>query len=116
MLTIEQIAYRLVALCREDKNLDCIRDLYAENATSTESNTVKSGRDAILQKNINWFNSVETLHSTVISEPIVTGNFFALTMDIDATYKQHGRFIMREIGIYEVRDGQIISDQFFYNM
>ncbi|MGY4384026.1 hypothetical protein ACVWYN_001052 [Pedobacter sp. UYP24] len=40
MQTTEQIAYRLVSLCREDKNLDCIRQLYAENATSTESNTV----------------------------------------------------------------------------
>jgi ketosteroid isomerase-like protein len=116
MQTTKQIADRLVALCREDKNLDCINELYADDATSTESNTVKTGRDTILQKNINWFNSVETLHSTLISEPIVTGNFFALTMDIDATYKQHGRFMMREIGIYEVRDGKIISDQFFYNM
>ncbi|MES2377369.1 MAG: nuclear transport factor 2 family protein [Bacteroidota bacterium] len=116
MQTTQQIADRLVALCREDKNLDCIKELYADNATSTESNTVKTGRDTILQKNINWFNSVETLHSTIISEPIVTGNFFALTMDIDATYKQHGRFIMREIGVYEVKDGKIISDRFFYNM
>jgi limonene-1,2-epoxide hydrolase len=116
MQTTQQIADRLVALCREDKNLDCINELYAADATSTESNTVKTGRDNILQKNINWFNSVETLHSTIISEPIVTGNFFALTMDLDATYKQHGRFIMREIGVYEVKDGKIISDQFFYNM
>jgi limonene-1,2-epoxide hydrolase len=115
MLSTQQIADRLVALCREDKNLDCINELY-DDAISTESNTVKTGREAILQKNVNWFNSVETLHSTIISEPIVTGNFFALTMDIDATYKQHGRFIMREIGVYEVKDGKIISDQFFYNM
>jgi ketosteroid isomerase-like protein len=116
MQTTQQIADRLVALCRKDKNLDCIGELYADDATSRESDTVKTGRDAILQKNINWFNSVDTLHSTVISEPIVTGNFFALTMDIDATYKQHGRFMMREIGVYEVRDGKIISDQFFYNL
>jgi len=115
-MTTQQIADRLVALCREDKNLDCINELYAENATNSESNTIKTGREAILQKNINWFNSVETLHSTIISEPIVTGNFFALTMDLDATYKQHGRFVMREIGVYEVKDGKIISDQFFYNM
>jgi ketosteroid isomerase-like protein len=116
MLTTQQIAERLVELCRQDKNLDCIRELYADDATSTESETVKLGRDAILHKNINWFDSVETLHSTTISEPIVTGDFFALTMDIDATYKQHGQYTMREIGLYEVKDGKIISDRFFYNL
>ena len=115
-MTTQQIADKLVAYCRQDKNLDCIKELYAEDATSTESGTVKQGRENILQKNINWFNSVEVLHSTIISQPIVTGDFFAITMDIDATYKQHGRFVMREIGVYEVKDGKIISDQFFYNM
>jgi hypothetical protein len=62
--------------------------------------------------------TVETMeiHSAQIGDPIFTGNFFACIMNMDVTYKEHGRMAMNEIAVYEVKDGKIISDQFFYNM
>jgi len=42
------------------------------------------------------------------------GNFFACAMGFDATMKDRGRTKMEEIALYEVKDGKIISEQFFY--
>ncbi len=37
-------------------------------------------------------------------------------MKTDVTYKEHGRVMMEEVAIYEVKDGKIVFEQFFYNM
>jgi hypothetical protein len=45
---------------------------------------------------------------------MVTGNHFAVVREIEITVRPHGRIQMNEIMLYEVKDGQIISEQFFY--
>jgi hypothetical protein len=62
-----------------------------------------------------WYSSVEELHSAYISDPLVSDDFFACTMKIDATYKEHGRNVMNELCVFGVKDGKIVSSQFFYN-
>ena len=119
-MSTQEVAAHLVQLCREGKFMEAIEELYADDIESTEpmvngGNAVK-GKQAIIGKNNDWYNSVEEVHRTTISDPIVTGNLFACTMDMDVTYKQHGRVTMNEIAVYEVKDGKIIKDQFFYNM
>jgi ketosteroid isomerase-like protein len=37
-------------------------------------------------------------------------------MNMDVTYKEGGRMPMNEIAVYEVKDGKIAAEQFFYNM
>jgi hypothetical protein len=37
-----------------------------------------------------------------------------VAMGIDATYKGMGRQKMDEIALYEVKDGKIVKEQFFY--
>jgi hypothetical protein len=37
-------------------------------------------------------------------------------MSIDATYKERGRMAMDEICVYQVRDGKIVHEQFFYSV
>ncbi|MHB8209355.1 SnoaL-like domain-containing protein [Mucilaginibacter sp.] len=51
-----------------------------------------------------------------MSDPLVTGNYFAVGMDMDVTYKQHGRVNMKEVAVYEEKDGKVVSEQFFYSM
>ena len=46
---------------------------------------------------------------------LVAGNWFSVAMSIDATYKDMGRVPMQEICVYRVRDGRIVSEQFFYD-
>jgi hypothetical protein len=118
-MTVQDVANRLVLLCREGKNVEAIDELYDEDIVSHEPEgspmKEKIGKDAVLDATNQWFESVKELHSSFISNPIVAGDFFACTMKVDATYKEHGRNVMDELCVFEVRDGKIVSDRFFYN-
>lgn len=119
-MSTQEVADRLVELCREGKNIEAITELYADNIISHEPKgshvEVAEGKDAIFAKTKQWFDSVEEVHSGVVSDPLVTGNFFAVTMDMDVTYKGMGRNTMNEVCVYEVKDGKIVFEQFFYNI
>ncbi len=119
-MSAQEVAHRLVQQCREGKNVDAINELYDEHIISLEpeggpmeQKTI--GKDAVLESTNQWFNSVEELHSVRISDPVVAGNFFACGMTIDATYKGQGRNVMDELCVFEVKDGKIVTSQFFYN-
>jgi len=119
IMNAEEVANRLVLLCREGKNVEAINELYDDKIVSHEPNgspvREKVGKKAVLESTNQWINSVEELHSAYISNPIVGGNFFACTMKVDATYKERGRNEMDEVCVFEVRDGKIVSEQFFYH-
>ncbi len=119
-MNTQELANKLVQFCREGKNLDALNELYSDGVVSKEPKgshaELVEGKEAVIAKNQQWYNMVEEIHSAVISDPIVTGNFFACTMEMDVTYKQQGRMTMNEVAVYEVKDGKIVADQFFYNM
>ena len=60
-----------------------------------------------------WEGMVEEVHSMTVSEPQVAGNAFSLVMDMDMTMKQGGRHQMKELCVYETKDGKVISERFF---
>ncbi|MBC7400451.1 MAG: nuclear transport factor 2 family protein [Mucilaginibacter sp.] len=119
-MSTQEVAEKLVQYCREGKNVDAINELYADNIVSKEMegvpNNVTTGKANVLAKTIDWYNSVEEIHSGVISDPLVAGNHFTVTMDMDVTYKKSGRMPMSEIAVFEVKDGKIVADQFYYNI
>jgi ketosteroid isomerase-like protein len=119
-MTTTEVAEKLVQYCREGKHTQAIDELYADNIVSREvagsPMEVVEGKEAVKGKTEYWYSTVQEVHSGVVSDPIVTGNFFAVTMEMDVTYKEGGRMPMNEIAVYEVKDGQIVSEQFFYNM
>ena len=47
-------------------------------------------------------------------EPIVADDFFSCYMKMDATFKEGGRQSMEEICLYQVKDGKIVQEEFFY--
>ncbi|MDB5134691.1 MAG: nuclear transport factor 2 family protein [Mucilaginibacter sp.] len=119
-MNAQEVANRLVQLCREGKDMDAINELYDDNIVSIEpegspmtGRTV--GKEAVSESTKRWYSSVEQLHSANISDPIVSGNFFACTMNFDITFKGQGRNKMDELCVYEVEDGKIVTSQFFYN-
>jgi hypothetical protein len=119
-MSAQEVANRLVRLCRDGKNVDAINELYDEHVISLEPEGAPMeqktiGRDAVLAGTNRWFSSVEELHNVDISNPVVAGNFFACGMNIDATYKGQGRNVMDELCVFEVNDGKIVTSQFFYN-
>jgi len=119
-MNAQEVANRLVQLCRNGKDIDAINELYDDNIVSIEPDGSPMagktiGKEAVLESTNRWHNSVEQLHSSRVSEPIVSGNFFACTMSFDATFKGQARNTMDELCVYEVNDGRIVTSQFFYN-
>jgi hypothetical protein len=117
--TTQEVADRLVQLCREGKYEEAQNELFSEEAESIEPpespgmQSVK-GLDQIRKKGQDFNNMVEEIHSGSVSDPIVAGKYISLAMMIDATYKGMGRQKMDEIALYETRDGKIVKEQFFY--
>ena len=61
--------------------------------------------------------TVSGLTSRMKSSPFsipAAGRFFAVAMGMDCTMKGMGRQKMDEIALYEVKDGKIVREQFFY--
>ena len=117
--TTQEIADRLVQLCREGKYEEAQNELFSDDAESVEPPGVPGlqtvqGLDKIRQKGQDFQNMVETIHSGSISDPLVAGRFITVAMILDATYKGMGRQKMEEIALYETKDGKIVKEQFFF--
>jgi len=119
-MNTQEIADKLVQLCREGKNMDAINELYADNIISLEAvgspMERTEGIDAVKAKTEWWHSTVVEVHGGEVSDAVVAGNFFSVSMKTDVTYKEHGRVMMEEVAVYEVKDGKIVFEQFFYNM
>ena len=84
-----------------------------EPANSPGLKTVE-GFDAIKEKGKQFGEMVEEMHGGYTSAPVVGGRFFSVAMGMDCTMKGMGRQKMDEIALYEVKDGKIVREQFFY--
>lgn len=114
----EEVANRLVDLCRKGDFETIYRELYHQDAISQEPEgtpwgTVQ-GMAELAKKGEMWNASMEEMHGSTVSDPVVADNFFSCAMSFDATFKETGRQQMEEICLYEVKDGKIVKEQFFY--
>lgn len=114
------IANELVERCRQGRFLQAL-ELYAEDAVSVEPVDTPElpaeikGREAIHQKGTAW-GAAHEIHEMEIKGPFVGGFQFAVYYSFDVTHRESGkRMIFREMGLYDVRDDQIVREEFFYN-
>ena len=47
---------------------------------------------------------------------MIAGNWFSISMTLDATMKGRDRVDMQQFCVYEVRDGKIVREQFFHDV
>lgn len=119
------VAKRLVELCKAGKNLEAINTLYSPDVVSIETHGSEQmparmqGIDAIRGKNQWWFENHE-VHGGSVSGPWPHGDRFIVTMKYDVTAKAGPmagkRMQFEEAGLYTVRDGKIVQEEFFYHM
>lgn len=118
-MTTNQIANRLVELCRQGQFETAQKELFAKDATSIEPmasddfQKETKGLNAILEKGKKWGDMVESMHQLEVSEPVVASNSFACTMHMDVTMKDKGHWDMTELCTYTIKDGKIVTEQFF---
>lgn len=117
-MTTQEIANKYVEFNRTGQNTKAFDELFADNAVSIEPKgtptELTEGLDALRKKSEQFASMVEEVHSMEVSDPIVADSFFSCTMKIDATYKGMGRNQMEEVCLYQIKDGKIVSEQFFY--
>jgi ketosteroid isomerase-like protein len=121
MKTME-IATQLAELCRQGKNMDALNTLFAEDVVSVEAGAppgmerAAHGLAALKGKSEWWFNNHE-IHSHSVTGPWPHDDRFVIGFQYDITHKPSGqRMKMDEVGLYYVRDGKIVREEFFYHM
>lgn len=119
--TIQEVVNRYKELAKQSQ-WDQIQDeLFAEDALSIEPENAgpgalpnAKGLDEIKKKGAMFNDMVEEMHGGYCSDPVVGGNHFAVAMGMDVTMKGGERMKMDEIAVYEVKNGKIVKEQFFY--
>lgn len=119
-MNTQEVANRWAEMCRTGQSLECIDELYADNITSREvpgvPDELTSGKQNVWNKSKDWLDNVEEFHSGEVSDPVVAGNHFTSKMTFDITFKDRGRQFMEEVAVFEVQNGKITNEQFFYTM
>lgn len=111
----------MAELCRQGQFDAAQHELYSKDCKSTEPEGNMSGfpkevqgLDAIVEKGKHFQKMVEAVHSIKVSDPIVAGNAFAFTLDMDITMTGQGRQKMTEVSVYQTRDGKVVAEQFYW--
>ena len=118
-MTTQEIANRLVELCRKGDFEAAQADLFSEDAMSIEPFATPAfeketkGMKAIKEKGEKWNSMVQEMHGVTVSDPLVASDSFACTMRMDVTMKERGKMDMTELCVYQVKDGKIVAEQFF---
>jgi hypothetical protein len=119
IMTTQEVAARFNELAQQEKWFEIQDEFFADNVRSIDpANSpffgYAEGKAPVRKKGEEFVSRITDLHRAYTSEPIVTGNHFAVTREIDITVTPHGRIQINQIMLYEVKNGQIILEQFFY--
>ncbi len=121
VMTTQDVANRFNELAQTGQWDKVQEELYADNAVSIEPAHAAAmgmvnvdGLEAIKKKGEAFNQMVEEMHGGYSTPPVVGGNFFSVGMGMDVTMKGMGRSKMDEIAVYEVKDGKIVKEQFFF--
>jgi len=119
------IGRQLVELCNCGENLKVIDTLYNPDILSIEEWSTpdmparQQGLAAIRKKNQWWFEN-HTTHSAQYQGPYPHGDRFIVLMKHDVTAKigpmAGKRMTFEEAGLYTVKNGKIVQEEFFYAM
>ena len=118
-LTTHEVADRFDQLAQKEMWFDIQDELFADDVKSIDPPGspyfgYASGKSDVRRKGEEFVKKIEALHGANTSHPIVSGSHFAVGRAVDITVKDLGRIKIDQIMLYEVKDGQIVLEQFFY--
>ena len=116
-MNTEQVAKKVVELVRKQAWYEALA-LYDDNVVSVEAFSMgggspeTSGKEGVRGKIDWWVNAME-VHNFKASEPFVAHDRFVVQYDADVTDKSSKqRRQMSEVGVYTVKDGKIVREEF----
>lgn len=119
VMTTQQVAERFLELAKQNDWTGIQSELFSDDAESIEPEHAvgleyAKGKEAIKKKGEDFGAAIEEMHSAFCTDPVVGGNHFSVGMGMDVTMRGAGRTKLDEIAVYEVKDGKITKEQFFY--
>lgn len=114
------VANELVAGCRESRAKENLDKIYAPDAVSVEAVDMGQGRetkglDGIKAKHDWWEGAMEMLEAEVKGPMPHGDDRFAVIFRSKVKERASGTvFDMEEVGVYTVKDGKIVREEFFY--
>jgi hypothetical protein len=118
-MTTEEVAARFHELAQQEKWFEIQDELFADNVRSVEpSNSpymgYAEGKAPVRKKGEDFVGRIVDFHGASTTAPVLAGNHFSIGRKMEVTVKPHGRIRLDEVIVYEVKDGQIVLEQFFY--
>ena len=119
VMTTQEVASRFNELAQHEKWFEIHDELFADNVKSIDPPNspymdYAEGKAAVRKKGEDFVKKIEDFHGASTTEPVVAGNHFAVGREMDVTVQGFGRIQLNEVMLYEVKDGAIVSEQFFY--
>jgi len=118
-MTTAEVATRFNELAQQEKWFQIQDEFFADHVKSIDPPGspyfgYAEGRSAVRKKGEDFVKRIEAVHRVYTSQPIVTGNHFAVAREKDITVQGFGRIQINQVMLYEVKDGRIVLEQFFY--
>lgn len=119
VLTTQMVATRFNELAQQEKWFEIQDELFSDDVKSIDPPEspyfgYAEGKAAVRKKGEDFVKRITAAHRRFTTAPIVAGNHFAVGREVDITVEGLGRIQINELMVYEVRNGQIISEQFIY--
>lgn len=118
-MSVRSVAARFVEMCRQGKNFEVMRTMYAPDIVSVEGDGKETaGQAPVIKKSEDWV-SDKVFHGETVAGPFFSGanpDQFVVYFTLDITIKATGQRLTREeVGVYTVRNDLIVREQFFYD-
>ena len=112
-MNTEEVANKLVELCRENAWMKAIDTLYDKDIVSVEARGMDAGKWRGFSLYNEWWLQNMEMHSVKVSGPFVAHDHFVVQYDIDVTNKaSKERMQLSEVGIYTVKGGKVAREEF----
>jgi len=118
-MTTVEVAARFNELAQQEKWFEIQDEFFADNVKSIDPPHspyfgYAEGKSAVRKKGEDFVKRIEAVHRAYTTEPIAGGNHFAVGREVDITVQGLGKIQINQVMLYEVKDGRIVLEQFFY--
>jgi hypothetical protein len=116
MFTIHEIANGLKEMLSEQKFVQAYQLLYSDDAESIDplntSGQPLKGLTTLLEREKDFL-SRATIKKISLSDPIIAGSYFTMSLQMSFDVQEQDHMEVNELCVYKVKNGKIISQQFF---
>jgi hypothetical protein len=118
-MTSEDIAARFHELAQLEKWFEIQDEFFSDDVKSIDPPDspyfkYAEGRAAVRKKGEDFIKKIQGFHGAYTTKPVVAGKYFSVGRGLEITVEGFGRIKMDQIMVYEVKNGQIVSEQFIY--